>query len=519
VQKMLHIGILLVTVCGGIFGSVFAMAQEETTVRETELTACIGPSEYAGVVEDAKEKLLATVKRDAMSHFYGEIVTATTTVENFVLTRDEVTTAMQGLVRIAPSPEFYNSATGLNEICIRARAFVTASDLELFTLQPVRAERVCDSGIGTASQRREEVEKQLRTNALINFDGQLANADEERRLALLKEVRFTGAGFQPDTGDYCAGVTGRVMPFEVYALLGVAPPPTDIFSATSTPIIPLLIVSFLPAGPVPEGSIVTIRGTGPDRVQIEVISNGSMLGTTYTNGGGAWSFSAPFNISGYYRLTTRMYLADGTVRPGSGDITIRVAAPTPAPDGTNSPTPTVTVTATATFPPLSINTPKPTDIPMRPMPTRTAVTSTPTPRPVAPAASYPAVTLIEPTNSAAITDSPVILRWQSVNNLRQGDYYLLVISHTKGASWIITSATEYPFGIKNFAALQAADGFQWFVGVCAAAETGDFPVNRCNGDLRASSEKWTFRWVDGDGNGRGNGAESPIFSPPPTPPD
>ncbi|MFM7171980.1 MAG: hypothetical protein ACKO4U_02965, partial [Caldilinea sp.] len=160
--------VLLAMLCGGILGSVSAMAQEETTVQETDLTVCIGPGEYTGV-EDAKEKLLAAVKRDAMSHFYGENVTATTTVENFVLTRDEVTTAMQGLVRIAPNPEFYNSTTGLNEICIRARAFVTASDRELFTLQPVRAERVCDSGAGTPAQRREEVEKQLRTNALIHF--------------------------------------------------------------------------------------------------------------------------------------------------------------------------------------------------------------------------------------------------------------------------------------------------------------------------------------------------------------
>ncbi|MFM7173074.1 MAG: hypothetical protein ACKO4U_08570, partial [Caldilinea sp.] len=301
-------------------------------------------------------------------------------------------------------------------------------------------------------------------------------------------------------------------PFEVYALLGVAPPkraptamptftPTATPTFTPTPLVSLRILSVAPEGVLSVGEVLIVRGSAPPKTQVEVLSGGVTLGVTTSEADGAWQVEIPFNDAGSYRLTTRMYLADGTVRPGSRDELIQVVVPTPMP--TRTPTPTQTVTRTLSATPI------PTDTPMRPMPTRTTVSSTPTPRPVASAAGYRAVTLIEPTNGAAIRDSPVILRWQSVNNLRQGDYYLLVISHTRGSSWIITSAAEHHFEIKDFAPLQAADGFRWSVGVCEAAETGDFPVNKCNGALRVSSEEWKFRWSDGDGNGGGDGTVSP----------
>ena len=303
------------------------VAAQEKVVREEELVRCIGPDAYVDV-GDAKEKLLATVKRAAVTNFYGEYISAETTVTDSVLTRDEVNVAVQGLVRIEGDPAYYNSTEDLGQICVRARAYVTEGDLQLFDLQPARAERRCDSGEGTPEERRQEVQDRLRNAALVAYDGRLGDVDEGRRLALLREVEFVEAGFQPDTGAYCASLESRVMPFEVYALLGVAPPPPKLVP-TPLPVTPLRILGVTPAGVLEVGELLTVRGSAPPETQIEVLASGAPLGVTTSAADGAWQVEIPFNTAGTYRLTTRMYLADGTVRPGSRDVLIQVVMPTP----------------------------------------------------------------------------------------------------------------------------------------------------------------------------------------------
>jgi hypothetical protein len=92
---------------------------------------------------------------------------------------------------------------------------------ELFTLQPVqRGNAVLRT---TALERWKNGVRRLRvgcgSKALIAFEGRLAQVDVLRRGALLREVRLLDEWVDGDTGVYCAGMAGRVMPFEVYTFL------------------------------------------------------------------------------------------------------------------------------------------------------------------------------------------------------------------------------------------------------------------------------------------------------------
>ncbi len=335
----------LIGILFGLMAWTESVAAQERVVQEEELVRCIGPGAYVDV-EDAKEKLLAAVKRAAITSFYGVIISAQTTAADSVLTRNEVNVAAQGLVRMKADPDYYNSTEHLGEICVRAHVYVTAEDRQLFDWQPVGAERVCDSGEGTPEERQQEVQDRLRNDALLAYDGRLAAVDAQRRMALLREVQFVRAGFRLDAGIYCASLTGRVMPFEVYALLGVAPPHTPAATPTHTPaatpthtpavtpthtpaVTPLRVLGATPTGALAVGALLTVRGSAPPETQIEVLAGGAPLGTTTSAADGAWQVEIPFNTAGTYRLTTRMYLADGTVQPGSRDVLIQVVVPTP----------------------------------------------------------------------------------------------------------------------------------------------------------------------------------------------
>ncbi|MBE2262206.1 MAG: hypothetical protein IAE92_05655 [Burkholderiaceae bacterium] len=501
--------------CFMLLGSIvpiFSATAQDAVIMEREMNECVSSGAYTSP-ENAKELLLEIVKRQAASAFYGELIRSTTIVQDSVLTSDEIRSAVQGLVRIDANPEFYNGA-GLGEICIRARAFVTAADMRLFEPVEITGKRECDTSDRPRLVRVEEVTDRVRSEALILFDGRLARIALAQRLELLHEVKYVEAetGFDRDSGTYCANFTGFLIPFEVYALLGEPPPPLPLIASptpTVTPLKPLLIVSVSPVGSIPVGTIVTLRGSGPATAQIEVIGNGAMLGTTFTNERGAWNFAAPFNVPGYYRLTTRMYLTDGTVRPGSGDVTIRVVAPTRTPTTTNPPTPTPTATETPTSIPTITPLPPPIFTPRPPAPSPTP--RSPTPAPV----SYGAVTLLSPATETDIATSPVTLTWRPVANLSSGDHYVVVINHTNGTSWLVTDSTNIQFDLKAYAQYQFIDGFHWYVGVCGGAAPGDYNNNPCT-PISGQSEQRTFKWAEAGEPPKGNGG-TPPYPPPGVP--
>jgi hypothetical protein len=509
-HRLIIMNVLLCVVLLSAFVLPFSATAQDAVVMEREISECISSDAYTST-DNAKELLREIVKRQATTNFYGELIQSATIVTNSVLTRDEIRSAVQGLVRIEANPEFYNGA-GLGEICIRARVFVTEADMWLFESKEITGQRVCDTTDRSRETRIEDINNRVRSDALIKFDGRLARVDLTQRLELLHEVEYVETGFEQDTGAYCADFTGYIIPFEVYALLGVPPPPPPLIIATptptATPLTPLAITYISPVSPISMGAMVTIRGTGPAAAQIEVISNGATLGTTLTNARGAWDFEAPFNTPGYFRLTTRMYLADGTVRPGSGDVTIRVVTPTP----THTPTRTKIPTATAPIP-----TPTPTSTPTftpRP-PIATPVAPPPTPIPTPPQMTYGAVMLSAPVSGAAFTESPVTLTWQPVANLRSGDHYVVVIEHKAGASWLVVETPFTTFDLKGYAQHQFLDGFHWSVGICRGAAPQGYPQNPCS-VIGGQSEVRTFKWVEASQPTKPSGDPGPY--PPPVVP-
>ena len=326
---------------GAMVWSVSVMAQE-TMVRQTERVVCIGPEDYSSLA-DGRQKLLAAVSREVGSREVGSHLESG--LPATFPTAGEGSDEQAVQVWRVSTPEFYNSAGRLNEICVRVWVYEAEGGRQLFTLQPVQAKRICDNGIGTLEERRAEVEDRLRSKALIAFEGRLAHVEAARRGVLLREVRLIDEWVDADTGVYCAGLTGRVMPFEVYTLLGLVPTPPHaaMSSPTLTPVpwVPLQILEIAPKGALPVGNVLIVRGQAPPGVQIEVLAGGAPLGVTSSAENGGWQMAIPFNRVGAYRLTTRLYLADGTTRPGSRDALIQVVAPTATPTAT--PTPVVEI--------------------------------------------------------------------------------------------------------------------------------------------------------------------------------
>lgn len=167
-----------------------------------------------------------------------------------------------------------------------------------------------------------------------------------------------------------AAATGTAIAVQVAATMAVqfAETLTAVAAPTSVPAvpqIPLQILNVKPADTLAVGTLLTVRGSAPPATQIEVLASGATLGVTTSAADGDWQVEIPFNTAGTYRLTTRMYLADGTVRPGSQDVLVQVVAPTatrtPTPTKTRTPQPTRTPTATPR--PLPTATRTPTVIP------------------------------------------------------------------------------------------------------------------------------------------------------------
>jgi len=427
----------------GVLVPPFSVTAQDTVWMEDVLSECVFLGTYTDP-DNAKELLREKLKRRAAGIFNSELITSTTITTNSVVTYDEIRSAVQGLVRLDANQEFYNGKS-LGEICIQARVFMLDADMWLFEHREIAGERECDTSDRPRQTRIEEVKNRVRSEALVRFDGRLARIEQAQRLELLHEVKYVETGFEQDTGAYCAAFTGYIIPLEVYVLLGVPPPPSPLLASltpTATPLAPLTIISVSPQSPVPAGTIVTIRGTGPAAAQIEVSSNGAPLGTTFTDVRGAWEFDAPFNTPGYYRLATRMYLANGRVRPGSGDVFIRVAAPTPTPSPTPAPTDTPVPTATDTPRPAPTSTKTPTSVPTVVLlpPTSTprlsAVRPTPTPAPSptpVPAAAG-RLTLRSPGNGDSLSGTREF-QWEYSTGLAANQQFELVF-------WPVTNGAE-----------------------------------------------------------------------------
>lgn len=192
---------------------VFAQDDEAST----EKTYCTYAYGY-GDAETMKNDLLINVKRQAVNEIFGELISAMTVVDNSIVTSDQVRASSLGFVRVSGNPE-YTNGSGLGEVCVAIRAFVTADDLEEFTPTPL-SKRLCQARPDlSADDLAKFVKEEAIIQALYDYDVQLAGKERAALLSLMKRINYLESGFLKDTTTYCVEVEGYVTPVEVLAFV------------------------------------------------------------------------------------------------------------------------------------------------------------------------------------------------------------------------------------------------------------------------------------------------------------
>jgi len=187
-------------------------------------------------LDTLKADLLTNAKRDAVNELFGELIAASTTVDNFVVTSDQIRASSIGFVRIEGNVSFYNG-DNLAEVCVTIRAYATDDDRKQF--QPVQLDKrncVTDANL-TTSALTAFAKQEAIVQALIDYDGNLASKDKALLPPLLQRISYLESGFVSETETYCVRVTGEVVPIEVIAFLdpGELPPGPGEQPANPTP--------------------------------------------------------------------------------------------------------------------------------------------------------------------------------------------------------------------------------------------------------------------------------------------
>jgi|GEM_PF-2750192 len=214
-----HLFLLLALCLTFLPGQATAAPQNAPTSADGDVikTYCAQAYGYAGA-DVLKADLLLNAKRLAVGELFGELIVASTAVENFVVTSDQIRASSIGFVRIRGSVRYYNG-TNLAEVCVSITAYATASDRENF--EPVALDkRLCltDQSM-TVSQLRGHVQAEVLVQMLVEYDRRLADTKRETLLQLVRRVVYSESGFAPGTDSYCVTAQAEVIPVEVLALL------------------------------------------------------------------------------------------------------------------------------------------------------------------------------------------------------------------------------------------------------------------------------------------------------------
>jgi formylglycine-generating enzyme required for sulfatase activity len=194
-------------------------------------TACSSAFDY-DKLGDLQAVVLVDAKRQAINQLSGELITAFTQIENFVVTQDQIKTLSSGFVR--EGAVSYANGSGLGEVCVTLTAYTTVEDEAQFApVQLTSKGQVCQ-------QRPElsinEVRQLTREKALLeiltDYDRKLADLTQDALLRLFRQVSYTQDGFLENTDVYCVQAQAYILPVEVMALLAI---PTPTPTATSTP--------------------------------------------------------------------------------------------------------------------------------------------------------------------------------------------------------------------------------------------------------------------------------------------
>ena len=230
----MKIFVMILMVCSLLATPAPALARpllQDDFIEKTYCAYAYGYTDAAAM----KTELLTNAKRQAVNQIFGELISGSTAVENFVVTRDQIQASSLGYVRIAGDPEYFNGVN-LGEVCVKVRAYVTPEDLAKFTPE-LLTKRFCFSNQDlTADKLASFVKEEAAVQALVDYNGSLAGVKRERLLGLLQKVTYLESGFLPETTTYCAKLEGYVTPVEVAALIsfGDDPPPPLRLSLKTT---------------------------------------------------------------------------------------------------------------------------------------------------------------------------------------------------------------------------------------------------------------------------------------------
>ena len=180
-------------------------------------TACVSALGYA-TIDDLKADLLVQVKRLAINELFGEFITASTAVENFVVTSDQIFASSLGFVRVEGDAE-YRNGQNLAEVCVTIVAYATEEDRAQF--EPVAISKrncVTDPKL-TTSEIKEFAREEVLVQALYDYDGKFKDADRESMLRLLQRVNYLDSSFVAETETYCVTAEAMVVPVEILAFL------------------------------------------------------------------------------------------------------------------------------------------------------------------------------------------------------------------------------------------------------------------------------------------------------------
>lgn len=186
----------------------------DDTVDKTVCKLAVGYQD----VDEIQADLLAAAKREVINELFGEMIVASTAVENFVVTSDQIRTSSIGFVRVDGNAEFFNGK-GFAEVCVTIQAYVTEEDRAKFIPEKLE-KKYCDADEDmTTAQLIAYVKEEAVIQSLIEYNPKLKGADKESLLQLVQKVSYLESGFIPDTQTYCVTFEGEVVPVEITAFL------------------------------------------------------------------------------------------------------------------------------------------------------------------------------------------------------------------------------------------------------------------------------------------------------------
>ena len=186
-----------------------------------EKTYCTQGIAYESI-DALKLDLLNNAKKAVINELFGEFIVASTAVENFVVTKDQIQTSSLGFVRVEGNTKFHNG-DDFADVCVTIEGYVTAADRAKFDPEPLD-NKYCDADDNmTTAQLIAYVKDETIIQALIEHEPKLKGADKDSLLQLVQRVEYLESGFISDTQTYCAEFEGEVVPVEVMAFLGTEP--------------------------------------------------------------------------------------------------------------------------------------------------------------------------------------------------------------------------------------------------------------------------------------------------------